>query len=81
VDDQEELDRYWAAFTDGGEESRCGWCKDRFGLSWQVVPAGMGDLFSDPDRSRAERAMKAMLAMRKLDIGALRAAADGVTAE
>ena len=80
VDDQEELDRYWDALTDGGSESQCGWCKDRFGLSWQVVPAGMGELFSDPDRSRAERAMRAMLGMRKLDIGALRAAADGAPA-
>src|SRR5436190_6510049 len=80
VDDQEELDRYWDALTDGGSESQCGWCKDRFGLSWQVVPAGMEERFSDPDKSRAERAMRAMLGMRKLDIEALRAAADGVPA-
>ena len=81
VDDQDELDRYWDALVaDGGEENMCGWCKDRFGLSWQVVPAGMEELFSDPDNSRAERAMRAMLQMRKLDIEALRDAADAVPA-
>ena len=80
VETQEELDRYWDTLTDGGEESQCGWLKDRFGLSWQVVPTGMEELFSDPDPSRAERAMRAMLGMRKLDIAALREAADGVPA-
>jgi predicted 3-demethylubiquinone-9 3-methyltransferase (glyoxalase superfamily) len=81
VDDQEELDRYWDALTaDGGSAGPCGWCKDRFGLSWQVVPDGMEELFSDPDKGRAERAMRAMLQMRKLDIAALREAADGVPA-
>lgn len=58
-------------------ESRCGWLQDRYGLSWQVVPEGMDEIFSDPDPTRAERAMQAMLKMRKLDITALRAAADG----
>ena len=77
--DQEEIDHYWAALTaEGGQEGPCGWCKDRFGLSWQVVPDGMDALFSDPDRSRAEWAMKAMFGMKKLDAAALRAAADGV---
>jgi predicted 3-demethylubiquinone-9 3-methyltransferase (glyoxalase superfamily) len=76
--DQAEVDRYWAALTDGGEESQCGWLKDRYGLSWQVVPAGMEELFADPDPQRAQRAMEAMLGMRKLDVAALRAAADGV---
>jgi len=80
ADDQEELDHYWERLTDGGEEGPCGWCKDRFGLSWQVVPAGMAELFADPDQVRVERAMRAMLQMRKLDIGALRDAADGVAA-
>jgi predicted 3-demethylubiquinone-9 3-methyltransferase (glyoxalase superfamily) len=81
VDDQEELDRCWDALTaDGGSAGPCGWCKDRFGLSWQVVPDGMEELFSDPDKGRAERAMRAMLQMRKLDIAALREAADGVPA-
>jgi len=75
--DQDEVDYYWDALTGGGgEESQCGWLKDRFGLSWQVVPAGMDEVFSDPDPQRAERAMKAMLGMRKLDIAALRRAAD-----
>jgi len=74
---QEEVDYYWDALTEGGEESQCGWLKDRYGLSWQVVPTGMAEVFDDPDPKRAERAMKAMLGMRKLDIAALRAAADG----
>ncbi|MDQ1712346.1 MAG: hypothetical protein QOE45_1796 [Frankiaceae bacterium] len=74
---QDDVDYYWERLTDGGEESQCGWLKDRYGLSWQVVPTGMAALFADPDRTRAERAMKAMLGMRKLDLAALRAAADG----
>ena len=75
--DQDEIDYFWEKLTDGGEESVCGWLKDRYGLSWQVVPRGMEELFSDPDKSKAERAMQAMLKMRKLDIAALRAAAEG----
>jgi predicted 3-demethylubiquinone-9 3-methyltransferase (glyoxalase superfamily) len=75
---QDEVDYYWDKLTEGGEESQCGWLKDRFGLSWQVVPTGMEAVFSDPDPKRAERAMKAMLGMKKLDIAALRSAADGV---
>jgi predicted 3-demethylubiquinone-9 3-methyltransferase (glyoxalase superfamily) len=78
---QDEIDSYWEKLTDGGEEGPCGWCKDRFGLSWQVVPTGMEELFADPDTSRAERAMRAMFEMRKLDIEALRAAADGIQAQ
>lgn len=74
---QDEVDYYWGKLSDGGEEGPCGWLKDRFGLSWQVVPTGMEELFADPDKGRAERAMKAMLGMRKLDIEALRKAADG----
>jgi predicted 3-demethylubiquinone-9 3-methyltransferase (glyoxalase superfamily) len=77
---QEEIDYYWERLTDGGSEGPCGWCKDRFGLSWQVVPTGMGELFGDPDQSRAARSMKAMFGMKKLDVAALRAAADGVPA-
>jgi len=77
-EDQDEIDRYWEALSDGGEEGPCGWVKDRFGLSWQVVPEGMDDVFADPDKGRAERAMQAMLQMKKLDIAALKAAADGV---
>ena len=76
--DQDEVDRYWTALTaDGGEEGPCGWVKDRFGLSWQVVPTAMPELLSDPDPERANRAMAAMLQMKKLDIATLRAAADG----
>jgi predicted 3-demethylubiquinone-9 3-methyltransferase (glyoxalase superfamily) len=74
---QEEVDDYWAKLTEGGgEEGPCGWLKDRFGLSWQVVPNGMDELFADPDKERANRAMKAMLEMRKIDIAELERAAD-----
>ena len=78
--DQDEMDRYWSTLTDGGSEGPCGWCKDRFGLSWQVVPDGMDELFSDPDKDRATRAMQAMFGMTKLDIAELRRAADSVPA-
>jgi predicted 3-demethylubiquinone-9 3-methyltransferase (glyoxalase superfamily) len=77
-EDQEEVDYYWERLTDGGEEGPCGWLKDRYGLSWQVVPTGMEELFADPDPKRAERAMRAMLQMKKLDLGELQRAADGV---
>jgi len=79
-DDQQAIDYYWEKLTDGGEEGPCGWCRDKFGLSWQVTPAGIDDLFSDADPARADRAMQAMFGMRKLDIAALHAAADGVPA-
>jgi predicted 3-demethylubiquinone-9 3-methyltransferase (glyoxalase superfamily) len=75
--DQKELDYYWDTLLEGGEESQCGWLKDRYGLSWQVVPEGMDELFKDDDKERAARAMKAMLGMKKLDIAAIEAAADG----
>jgi predicted 3-demethylubiquinone-9 3-methyltransferase (glyoxalase superfamily) len=75
--DQDEVDYYWEKLTDGGEESQCGWLKDRYGLSWQVTPRGMNEVMDDPDPRRADRAMKAMLGMRKLDVAALQAAADG----
>ena len=78
--DQDELDYYWERLSDGGSDGPCGWLKDRYGLSWQVVPTGMEELFADPDRSRATRAMEALLKMGKLDIAALRDAADGVPA-
>jgi predicted 3-demethylubiquinone-9 3-methyltransferase (glyoxalase superfamily) len=77
---QEEVDYYWDRLTAGGEEGPCGWLKDRYGVSWQVTPTGMEELFADPDPKRAERAMRAMFSMRKLDIAALRDAADGVPA-
>ena len=74
--DQEEVDRYSEALTDGGEQGPCGWVKDRFGLSWQVVPARLIELIGDQDTERGQRAMAAMLEMRKIDIAAVEAAAD-----
>ncbi|MEU5582539.1 MULTISPECIES: VOC family protein [Streptomyces] len=75
--DQEEVDYYWAKLSEGGAEGPCGWVKDKYGLSWQVVPTALNELLSDPDAGRAQRAMQAMLGMKKLDVAALRAAADG----
>jgi predicted 3-demethylubiquinone-9 3-methyltransferase (glyoxalase superfamily) len=76
--DQAEVDHYWQAITaHGGSEGQCGWCKDRWGISWQIVPDGAPDLLTDPDPARAARAMQAMMGMKKLDIAAMRAAADG----
>jgi predicted 3-demethylubiquinone-9 3-methyltransferase (glyoxalase superfamily) len=78
--DQDEVDYFWEKLTEGGEERQCGWLEDKYGLSWQVVPTGIDELFSDPDPERAQRAMQAMLKMNKLDIAALRQAADSVPA-
>ena len=76
--DQDEIDFYWTELTEGGgEESQCGWLKDKFGVSWQVVPADWADLLNDPDPARAQRAMDALFTMRKIDIAAIYAAADG----
>lgn len=75
--DQDEVDYYWDKLTEGGEESQCGWLKDKFGLSWQVVPEGMEEMLGGSDPERSARAMEAMLGMRKLDLAALRSAADG----
>ena len=76
-DTQEEVDELWERLTaDGGAESQCGWLKDKYGFSWQIIPGGMNELFSDPDKSKAERAMKAILQMKKLDINALKKAAE-----
>ena len=73
---QDEVDYYWDKLREGGgEEGPCGWLRDRFGLSWQVVPTGMEELFADPDKAKAERAMRAMLGMRKIDIAEIRRAA------
>ena len=80
-EDQAEVDYYWEKLTaDGGAESQCGWCKDRFGVSWQVVPEGLEELLSEGDAEKCERATAAMLKMQKLDIEALRQAAEGVPA-
>ncbi|MEE1742002.1 VOC family protein [Streptomyces sp. BE147] len=70
--DQAEVDHLWDALSEGGEESMCGWLKDKYGLSWQIVPRALGELLGGPDRARAERVMTAMLGMRKLDVQALR---------
>ena len=79
--DQDEVDRYWPALTaDGGEESVCGWLKDRFGLSWQIVPTRLYELISDPDPARAAAATQAMLSMRKIVIAECEAAADAASA-
>ena len=75
--DQAEVDYYWDKLTEGGKESQCGWLKDRFGLSWQIVPAGWEHLLNGPDQGRAQRAMQAVLGMKKLDLAAILAAADG----
>ncbi|MFN2615362.1 MAG: VOC family protein, partial [Actinomycetota bacterium] len=75
-EDQDEVDHFWRALTaDGGQEGPCGWLKDKYGLSWQVTPRELIDLLRDPDPGRAQRAMAAMLQMKKIDIGALRRAA------
>jgi predicted 3-demethylubiquinone-9 3-methyltransferase (glyoxalase superfamily) len=74
--DQDEVDYYWNRLTDGGEESQCGWCKDRFGLSWQIVPDRLYELVSDPDPARATAATKAMYGMRKIVIADLERAAE-----
>lgn len=68
-EDQEEVDRYWNALTaDGGQESQCGWLKDKFGLSWQIVPKQLGILMGDKDREKASRVMQAMMKMTKIDV-------------
>jgi predicted 3-demethylubiquinone-9 3-methyltransferase (glyoxalase superfamily) len=76
--DAAEIDHYWQALTaGGGEEVGCGWLRDRFGVSWQVVPEGLGALLADADAARATRMMQAVMGMKKLDPAALRAAAEG----
>ena len=76
-DDQSEIDRYWNALLDGGSHEQCGWLKDRFGVSWQIVPTVLGEMMADPDLGKAKRAADAMMKMVKLDIAALRAAHSG----
>jgi predicted 3-demethylubiquinone-9 3-methyltransferase (glyoxalase superfamily) len=75
--DQAEVDRLWAALSAGGSPGRCGWLKDRWGLSWQIVPARLYQLLADADPERSRRAMQAMLKMSKLDLAALERAAQG----
>ncbi len=75
---QEEVDRLWAQLSEGGEEQPCGWLKDKFGLSWQIIPEALGRLMSQPDAVRAQRVVEAMLQMKKIDTAALQAAYDGV---
>ena len=78
TEDQDETDRLWSALTaDGGGEGQCGWLKDRYGVSWQVVPKTMPRLLSDPDREAAGRVMQAMMTMKKIDIAALQTAFNG----
>jgi 2-polyprenyl-6-hydroxyphenyl methylase/3-demethylubiquinone-9 3-methyltransferase len=76
--DQAETDRYWNAIVgNGGQESECGWCKDRWGLSWQITPAVLTEAFTGPDRAAAKRAFDAMMTMRKIDVAAIEAAVRG----
>jgi predicted 3-demethylubiquinone-9 3-methyltransferase (glyoxalase superfamily) len=73
--DQEEVDKYWNTLSEGGEEGPCGWLKDKFGLSWQIVPTILYELISDPDREKSQRVMAAMLQMRKIEVDELEKAA------
>ena len=68
------MDEYWEKLSEGGEQVQCGWLRDRFGVSWQIVPRILGELLCDPDETRAQRVMMAMLQMKKIDIGLLRQA-------
>ncbi len=78
TDSQEETDRYWSAIVDnGGEESACGWCKDKYGLSWQITPRALLNGMADPDRAAAKRVMEAMMTMKKIDIAAIERARAG----
>jgi predicted 3-demethylubiquinone-9 3-methyltransferase (glyoxalase superfamily) len=80
TDDQEETDRYWNAIVaNGGSESACSWCKDRWGFSWQIVPRALMAAMKDPDRAAAKRAMEAMMTMRRIDIAKIEAARAGRT--
>jgi predicted 3-demethylubiquinone-9 3-methyltransferase (glyoxalase superfamily) len=78
VDSQAEIDRLWKGLTEhGGKEGQCGWLVDKFGVSWQIVPAGLGGMLSDRDRAKSGRAMQAMMGMKKLDLAKLQAAFNG----
>jgi len=73
--DQDEVDRYWSALSEGGEEGPCGWLKDRFGVSWQIIPDRLPELLEDPDREKSRRVMAAMLEMKKIEVDELERAA------
>ncbi len=78
TEDQEETDRYWDAIVGhGGEESQCGWCKDKWGISWQITPRQLMDIYDDPDPAATQRAFQAMLTMKKIDIATIEAARAG----
>ena len=78
TDDQEETDRYWHAIVEnGGEESMCGWCKDKFGMAWQITPRALTEAIIDPDPAAAKRAFEAMMTMKKIDIAVIEAARRG----
>ncbi len=74
---QEEVDKFWTKLTEGGEEGPCGWLKDKFGLSWQIIPTALPELLNNPDPDKAQNVMKAMLEMKKINIETLRKAAEG----
>lgn len=78
-DSQDEVDYYWEKLSEGGEEGPCGWLKDRFGLSWQIVPRALPEMLAAPEADKRDRVMTAMLQMRKIDIAALERARDGET--
>ena len=78
TEDKEETDRYWNAIVgNGGEESQCGWCKDRWGISWQITPVALTKAFTSPDRAAAKRAFDSMMTMTKIDVAAIEAAVNG----
>jgi predicted 3-demethylubiquinone-9 3-methyltransferase (glyoxalase superfamily) len=82
TEDQEETDRYWNAITgNGGEESMCGWCKDRWGFSWQITPRVLLEANTNPDKAAAKRAFEAMMTMKKIDVAKIEAAVQGETAD
>lgn len=78
--DQDEVDRLWETLSDGGEKGPCGWLKDRYGLSWQIIPSALPKLLADPDHEKAQRVMAAMLQMQKIDVGELERAAEATPA-
>ncbi|MBV9846226.1 MAG: VOC family protein [Kutzneria sp.] len=75
--DQDEVDYYWSRLSEGGQEIACGWLKDKYGLSWQIIPAALLDMLSDPDREKSTRVTEVMLSMTKFDLAALRRAYEG----